>query len=287
VKRLRHPIRAIREPFGTAGLIVAMVALVAALGGTALAASKLNSTQKKEVEKIAKKYAGKPGAPGAQGPAGPTGAAGKDGANGVAGKDGAGGAAGKDGVDVTFSPASEAACAAGGSVFKAANGETTICNGETGFTETLPPGATETGAWGGTFQQRVEEEEGTLLLEGTAPLYSPISFPIPLPSAISAAHVVKIAEGATVPAECDNGGGPAPSGANPEADPGYLCVFVTVDQGGVGAPNITLNAGENTAGAGTVGALVVRTPNGTTTPGLQYRGTFAVTACGGTEFACP
>ena len=48
---IRHPIRAAREPFGKAGLIVAIVALVAAIGGTALAASGLNSKQKKEVDK--------------------------------------------------------------------------------------------------------------------------------------------------------------------------------------------------------------------------------------------
>ena len=66
MKRLRHPIRAIREPFGTAGLIVACVALVLALTGAAFAAAGLTGKQKKEVEKIAKKYAGKPGAAGAQ-----------------------------------------------------------------------------------------------------------------------------------------------------------------------------------------------------------------------------
>jgi hypothetical protein len=100
MKRLRHPIRAIREPFGTAGLIVAMIALVAALGGTALAAAKLNSTQKKEVEKIAKKYAGKPGAngaPGAPGAAGPAGAAGKEGPQGPKGDPGSPGAPGAPG----------------------------------------------------------------------------------------------------------------------------------------------------------------------------------------------
>src|SRR6478752_2320107 len=96
MNRLRHPVRAIREPFGTAGLVVACVALIAALGGTAFAAAKLNSTQKKEVEKIAKKFAGKPGAPGAQGPAGP---AGKDGSNGAAGAKGATGAKGVAGED--------------------------------------------------------------------------------------------------------------------------------------------------------------------------------------------
>lgn len=120
MKRLRHPIRAIREPFGTAGLIVACVALIAALGGTALAAKgALTGKQKKEVEKIAKKFAGKPGAngaPGAQGPAGPAGKDGTNGTNGTNGTDGAPGARGPEGSPWT----------AGG---------------------VLPTGKTETGSW--------------------------------------------------------------------------------------------------------------------------------------------
>lgn len=117
MKRLRHPIRAIREPFGKAGLIVACLALVAAMGGTALAAAKLNGTQKKEVEKIAKKYAGKAGKNGATGPAGPAGPMGPTGATGATGAAGVG----------TTGPQGEP--------------------GETGFTETLPAGKTETGVW--------------------------------------------------------------------------------------------------------------------------------------------
>ena len=39
MKSFRHPVRAIREPFGTAGLIIAVVALVAAVGGNAFAAA--------------------------------------------------------------------------------------------------------------------------------------------------------------------------------------------------------------------------------------------------------
>ena len=65
--RLRHPINSIREPFGKAGLIVGVIALVFAMLGGAYAASALSGKQKKEVEKIAKKFVGKPGAPGANG----------------------------------------------------------------------------------------------------------------------------------------------------------------------------------------------------------------------------
>ncbi|HTR75569.1 MAG TPA: hypothetical protein VMH33_10000 [Solirubrobacterales bacterium] len=102
------------------------MALVAALGGTAFAAAKLNSTQKKEVEKIAKKYAGKNGAAGPAGPAGPAGGNGKDGVNGINGTDGSNGI----GVTNTVEP-SGANCANGGSKFVAAS-TTYACNGTNG-----------------------------------------------------------------------------------------------------------------------------------------------------------
>jgi hypothetical protein len=123
MRRLRHPVRAVSEPFGKAGLIVAVIALVMGLGGAAFAAQGLNGKQKKEVEKIAKKSAGKPGAPGATGPAG---AAGKNGADGTNGSNGTNGAAGGQGVQGP--------------------------PGTTGFTEKLPSGKTETGTWTATSE---------------------------------------------------------------------------------------------------------------------------------------
>jgi hypothetical protein len=88
------------EPFGKAGLIVAVLALVLAMVGGAWAAVGLNSKQKKEVAKIAKRYAGKPGVPGTQGPAGPAGKEGPQGKEGPAGEEGQ---QGKPGEDGTFS----------------------------------------------------------------------------------------------------------------------------------------------------------------------------------------
>jgi hypothetical protein len=266
MKKARHPLRAIREPFGTAGLIVAIVALVAALAGGAYAASgvtvgssgDLTKAQEKQVARIAKRSS-RPGPPGATGPAGPTGpagAAGKDGADGTDGKDGA---PGKDGVNVTFSPASEAACVSGGSVFKASNGETTICNGETGFTETLPAGKTETGVWAGTFYE-------------VGPV--PISFDIPLAAAIGGADTMVVPEGGTAPAECENPqhAGPA-SVENPEAKPGFLCVYVgEIFEGAVAE----VTTADGAAGAGTAGTVVVL--ESTFTEPSKGRGSWAVTA---------
>jgi hypothetical protein len=85
---LRHPGRALREPFGKAGLIVACCALVLACTGAAFAAGRLTGPQKKEVGKIAakvaKKDAGKQGPAGKTGPAGPAGPAGAAGPAGSA-----------------------------------------------------------------------------------------------------------------------------------------------------------------------------------------------------------
>src|SRR3954465_12391905 len=74
-----------REPFGKAGLTVAILALVFAIAGGARAAAGLNGKEKIEVKKIAKQFAGKPGNAGPQGPAGPGGPAGPTGGPGGAG----------------------------------------------------------------------------------------------------------------------------------------------------------------------------------------------------------
>ena len=189
-KRLRHPVRALREPFGKAGLIVAICALVLALTGAAFAAGALTGKQKKEVEKIAKKFAGKPGpagpagangAPGPQGPAGPAGAAGKEGPQGKEGKQGLEG-----------SP-----WTAGG---------------------TLPSGETETGAWAfivGPEQPTFHVPIGK----------SPISFPIPVADpgegGTLTLNLLKQGEGET--AACPG------NFREPKAEPGQLCVYARVE----------------------------------------------------------
>jgi hypothetical protein len=92
----------IQKQFGTAGLAVAIAALVVALAGTAFAAKRVfTKAQEKQIVKIAKKYAGKPGKDGAPGPAGapgPKGDTGAKGDTGPAGKAGSDGAAGEDGA---------------------------------------------------------------------------------------------------------------------------------------------------------------------------------------------
>lgn len=97
-RKLKTMFSKMHNKLGTAGLVVAIVALVFAMVGGAYAAQQaLNGKQKKEVEKIAKKYAGKQGPQGPQGPAGPAGPMGVQGAKGDPGVDGQQGLTGSTG----------------------------------------------------------------------------------------------------------------------------------------------------------------------------------------------
>lgn len=114
----------IRERIGTAGLAVSVVALVFAMvGGAYAASSALSGKQKKEVTKIAKKFAGKAG------PQGPPGANGSPGADGKAGTNGINGTNGKS---VTVN--STSCSGLGGAEVKqeGAPSGIEICNGEPG-----------------------------------------------------------------------------------------------------------------------------------------------------------
>jgi len=88
----------IRNRFGAAGLVVAILALVVALAGTAVAAkSVFTKKQEKQIIKIAKQYAGKNGKDGATGPAGSQGPAGAKGDTGAPGPEGPQGEPGENG----------------------------------------------------------------------------------------------------------------------------------------------------------------------------------------------
>jgi hypothetical protein len=260
MKRLRHPVRAIREPFGTAGLIVACVALIAALGGTAFAAAKLNSTQKKEVEKIAKKFAGKPGAPGAAGPQGPAGANGAAGAKGATGPQGSAGAKGATGADgatgedgksvesLTIDTGQEACAGQGGAEYnvEGSNEFTQVCSGKEGSPwtvgGTLPPGAAETGAWafhGGTEKVTVvtgtEPTETQEVTIGDTEAWAPFSFALRLQSVLNYAGPGEPTNqvhytGESNFTDFDEEAGPGELGctgstSTPLAPPGHLCIY--------------------------------------------------------------
>jgi hypothetical protein len=197
-------LRRLHDRLGTAGMVIAVIALVAALTGTAFAAnSALSSKQKKEVEKIAKKFAGKPGPAGAQGPAG---SAGAQGPKGDAGPKGDVGSAGKEGP--AGPPGSEGPEGPEGSPWTLGG--------------VLPAGQTETGTWVLTPYE----------VNGSA--FVPISFSIPLASPLGsgAVHYINQAgeevifnasfEVEEVPSTACLGDPSAPT-----AKPGNLCVYTS------------------------------------------------------------
>jgi collagen triple helix repeat protein len=170
MKRLRQPVRTIREPFGKSGLIVAVVALVFAMLGGAYAANHTGG-------KATASAKGKRGPRGPKGPVGPEGKQGPAGANGKDGTDGTNGAPGEKGADGTSAttvtiPTSSATCNHNGGVeVKSAGPTHNVCNGTTGFTKTLPSGETETGSWATpVFENQTEDFRAVV----------PISFSIPL-----------------------------------------------------------------------------------------------------------
>lgn len=230
-------LRRIREPFGKAGLIVAVIALVAGLVGGAYAASGgLTGKQKKEVKKIAKEVAGKDGAQGpagqagSQGPKGDTGAAGANGTNGTNGEKGETGETGKAGKDgengksVSIFPLApsngEGFCEETGGVKLTNGGETeAACNGKNGesvsgegYPKTLPSGRTMAGMW------EVQGEQAGHAF-GTA--FTTISFPLPLATTPSKTILIHILKNNTEEEEEDCPG----TGEHPEALPGFLCLY--------------------------------------------------------------
>lgn len=218
----------IHRKLGTAGLIVAVVALVVALGGAAFAAGGgLTGKQKKEVTKIAKKYAGKPGAAGLQGPQGPIGPAGAPGQQGKEGAKGPEGPTGPQGPE--------------GSPWTAGG--------------TLPPGQTETGAW-------VVKPTGALA--GNKEWQTDLSFPIPLAEELDESHVHFGAN-----ANCPG------TAAEPQAEPGYLCVYKGF--GGANPVAIFDPSKAFVEGANIAGAILYMNASGEVEEQLTW-GTWAVTA---------
>jgi hypothetical protein len=159
-----------------------VVALLVALGGTALAASgALTGKQKKEVKAIAKSFqgTGPGGAAGPPGPTGPAGSKGDQGAKGDKGDPGNLGATGKS-VVVTTEPKGTNCKEAGVKVEVESNpAKKFVCNGSPWTAGgTLPVGSTETGTWAASSE-----------ITGSTSNYLPISFTIPLAASLDEEHV--------------------------------------------------------------------------------------------------
>lgn len=232
----------LREPFGKAGLIVAIVALIAALGGGAYAASGgLNGKQKKEVTAIAKKYAGKNGTNGTNGAVGSNGTAGTNGSPGGAG------AAGKSVEAFEIAKNLPACGGRGGAEYEVeGSGEAAeICNGAAGSPWTvggLPQGATETGVW--------TVSASPAIANGAGHIFVPISFSVPLSQAIPAfegkVHFVP----ATGEGVCTG------SVTEPTAPEGELCIYWTEMEGLTFQRTVALD-GASANGASKPGTVMI------------------------------
>lgn len=246
----------LREPFGKAGLTIAVIALVFAMLGGAYAASG-NNDGKATASAKAKK--------GPRGPRGPVGPAGPAGAKGDTGAGGANGTNGKDGTNgrsvIASAAAVPAECPTGttGTKFEVEGSGTSshVCSGKEGSpwtaSGTLPSGKTETGTWAANankqeFEVEVEGTKSTVKLS-TKGVTVPISFPIPLagelsspestaPSAAQQVHYVYVSGGknteriinfsafALEEVESTKCLG---SVASPTAKPGNLCIYEGVN----------------------------------------------------------
>ncbi len=178
--------------------VVATLALVFAMSGGALAASKYLITSSKQIKpSVLASLKGKAGANGAQGAAGAQGAQGPAGPAGAKGENGAAGAngtVGTNGASVTSTPlgVGNEHCKEGGNEFVSGSGPSYACNGKPGkegkegspWTAggTLPSGKTETGSWS---IGNLGASPGTV----GRPEFIALSFPIQLKESLGAADV--------------------------------------------------------------------------------------------------
>lgn len=267
--------------------LIALVALVFAMTGGAYAVTgggggKAGSRASAQIAKKAKSKALR----GPRGPEGPAGKEGKQGPAGPAGPQGAVGANGKDGTNGTDGTGATTKaftgvktlgsekCPNGGLEVTSVSGTALVCNGtngQTGFTKTLEKGDTETGSWEAQIPAKVAEQHSVM---------APISFPIPLETAVPATDVVYVGPGNTThETECPGTVG------EPAAEAGHLCVYASTEEGlkpytlegSIHDPALN---GEDSfggeAGAGSTGALLILLPSGSES-GYAY-GTWAVTA---------
>lgn len=214
----------IHRELGTAGFVIAIVALIAALGGGAYAASGgFTAKQKKVIRKIAKSVAkpgpqGPAGAPGAQGLPGAQGAKGDNGTNGTNGTNGAPGAPGES-VSIIPLAADNGSgnCEDGGAKFVNGTGQAFACTAEGGgagggYPETLPSGRTEAGMW----EVQGEDGLGSEFLSLTH-----ISFPLPVEPAPTERVLITESSSQEEKDKCPG------TDAEPEATPGVLCLYLS------------------------------------------------------------
>jgi hypothetical protein len=236
----------IHARLGTAGLIVAVVALVAALGGGAWAAqSGLNAKQKKQVQKIAQTEAKKLVGTGPAGAKGDTGAPGAKGDTGAPGAKGPEGPEGPPGPFLTAVPSEESLK---GVWSGAAQGEGGLLVAPISFAFPVSPAP--------NLVWIVKGGEFGLMVEPGVP------FKFEPPFVLESEEDVK--------AVCPG------SAAAPAAEPGYVCVYTQkeneVEKSGAGFTGGIADPSEFGV------SIPMGTPSGSGTKNGYVTGTWAVTA---------
>lgn len=248
--------------------VVATLALVFAMSGGALAASKFLITSTKQISpKVLKSLKGKAGTAGpvgkegSVGKEGPAGKEGKAGAPGAPGGPGEKGAAGAAGESVTVAAAGASECnKEGGALVSNATGKATVCNGKTGFTQTLPSNKTETGAWS------VVAGPPSSVFGGESVALTSISFSIPLEHAPQVTIEPSNYNGSN--GECPSTIKELEAGAIAQAAIGAACLYVFTGEAGwthelaplyVTSNGVVLDAivEESVAGTGSYGVWAV------------------------------
>lgn len=231
-------------------LVVAIVALFVAGGGTAMAIQQITSAEIKNRTIKLKDLSPKArsalqGATGPQGPRGPRGPAGPKGDKGEKGDKGDKGEKGDTGPQ----------------------GPSGLSGGS------IPSGITVTGAWGGRYVNALAGNQTNSYL-------LPYSFPLPAPDALTDGQVNF---GATTPGPVGDADSQCTgSAANPTAPPGKVCIYVNNGT----RDNSTLTGFKLTAAGGSTNAdrygfevrVVNSSPGGTNGGTLRAEGTWAYTA---------
>jgi hypothetical protein len=274
--------------------VVATFALVFAMSGGALAASKYLITSAKQIKPSVlsslKGKAGSAGAPGAAGPQGPAGPAGGQGPQGPQGPAGGPGGKGENGTSVTSAESANAieghcngttSGGKGGSKFVSGSGTTYACNGKEGSPwtagGTLPSGKTETGTWGfATINElgpHFVNEAGIVT----------VSFPIPLAAPLGEEKVhiinsngmeINSSNEEVTPTECGSAIGVNVDVENPQAKPGSLCIYVGKLVNVLTTDAYIETPGRTALGAGVSGAVIPFVGEG---PRQSATGSWAVT----------
>ena len=155
--------------------VLMTLALVFAMSGGAYAAGRYVITSTKQIKpSVLKQLQGKAGPAGKDGTNGTNGTNGAQGEKGPAGASGTNGTNGTNGVSVTTAEASQKECEDGGVKLTSVSGSNAVCNGKTGYAETLPSGKTETGEIGFEHENPAEGEKE----------FYTVSFPIPLAATV-------------------------------------------------------------------------------------------------------